>query len=84
MAMQDDIQSGMDVSYYGSLQFGTPLQDLTVSVDTGSADLWIPATCPSCSGAQFAPAASSSYRDKKKKVSLVYVRLSASFDVCVH
>lgn len=73
MPLKDDIAAGMDVSYYGSLFFGTPGQDLTVSVDTGSADLWIPATCPSCSGSQFAPAASQTFRGSKRKVSLVYV-----------
>ncbi|KAI0339816.1 acid protease [Trametopsis cervina] len=72
MPLKDDIAAGMDVSYYGSLFFGTPGQDLTVSVDTGSADLWIPATCPSCSGSQFAPAASQTFRGSKRKVSLVY------------
>ncbi|KAI0085144.1 aspartic peptidase domain-containing protein [Irpex rosettiformis] len=72
MSMKDDIEGGMDVSYYGPLQFGTPGQDLTVSVDTGSADLWIPTTCPSCSNAQFAPAGSSTFQNSKRKVSLVY------------
>lgn len=75
MALKDDIQGGMDVSYYGPLQFGTPGQELTVSIDTGSADLWIPTTCPSCSATQFTSATSSTFRDLKKKVSLVYVSL---------
>ncbi|KAI0766548.1 aspartic peptidase domain-containing protein [Irpex lacteus] len=72
MPLKDDIEGGMDVSYYGPVQFGTPGQELTVSVDTGSADLWIPTTCPSCSNAQFAPAASSTFQNSKRKVSLVY------------
>ena len=81
MPLKDFAEGGMDVSYYGSLLFGTPPQELTVSVDTGSADLWIPATCPSCSHYQFTPAASSTFHDRKKKVSLVYVRgsLTKSF-----
>ena len=73
MPMKDDIDSGLDVSYYGPLLFGTPSQELTVSVDTGSADLWIPAVCPSCSNTQFAPGASSTYHNSNKKISLVYV-----------
>ena len=76
MSMKDDIEGGMDVSYYGPLQFGTPGQELTVSVDTGSADLWIPTTCPSCSNGQFASAGSSTFQNSKRKVSLVYVRCS--------
>ncbi|KAI0690105.1 aspartic peptidase domain-containing protein [Cytidiella melzeri] len=72
MALKDDVQGGMDVSYYGPLQFGTPEQELTVSVDTGSADLWIPVNCPSCSNTQFAPAASSTFQNSKRKMSLVY------------
>lgn len=74
LGMKDYIESGMDVSYYGALQFGTPAQELTVSVDTGSADLWIPTNCPSCSNAQFTPGDSSTFHDSKKRVSLVYVR----------
>lgn len=73
MSMKDDIEGGMDVSYYGPLQFGTPGQELTVSVDTGSADLWMPVTCPSCSNPQFAASASSTFHNSRKKVSLVYV-----------
>lgn len=80
MPLKDDIEGGMDVSYYGPVQFGTPGQELTVSVDTGSADLWIPTTCPSCSNAQFAPAASSTFQNSKRKVSLVYVRILRVFD----
>lgn len=86
LGMKDDIESGMDVSYYGPLQFGTPAQELSVSVDTGSADLWIPANCPSCSNAQFAPGTSSTFHDLKKRASLVYVCVSncyAAFPVLV-
>lgn len=78
MSMKDDIEGGMDVSYYGPLQFGTPGQELTVSVDTGSADLWMPVTCPSCSNPQFAASASSTFHNSRKKVSLVYVRVFLS------
>jgi hypothetical protein len=73
MPLKDDVKGGMDISYYGPVQFGTPKQELTVSVDTGSADLWIPVNCPSCSNAQFSSAASSTFRNSKRKVSLVYV-----------
>lgn len=72
MHLKDDIKEGMDMAYYGPLQFGTPPQELTVSIDTGSADLWIPTACPSCSNAQFAPAASSTYTNTHKRVSVSY------------
>ena len=74
MPLKDDVEAGMDVSYYGPLRFGTPPQELTVSVDTGSADLWMPVRCPSCSGEQFDAASSSTYVDTRKRVSVSYVR----------
>lgn len=73
MPLRDDIEAGMDMSYYGPLRFGTPAQELTVSVDTGSADLWMPVTCPSCSNDQFDASSSSTYKNTGKRVSVTYV-----------
>lgn len=72
MPLTDDVADGMDVAYYGALKFGTPAQALTVSVDTGSADLWVPVACPGCSHEQFDAAASSTYRNSGRRVSVTY------------
>lgn len=44
MAMKDYMSGNLDIMYYGPVDFGTPAQRLTVDIDTGSADLWIPGT----------------------------------------
>ncbi|KAF9562791.1 acid protease [Agrocybe pediades] len=61
MPLTDVISGSLDLLYYGTLSVGTPPQDLTVDVDTGSADLWIPSDCSSCANKQFNKATSSSY-----------------------
>jgi hypothetical protein len=77
MPLKDDVEAGMDVSYYGPLSFGTPPQELTVSVDTGSADLWVPVACPSCSNEQFDATASSTFANTRRRVSVTYVCASS-------
>ena len=49
--MDNDDLSLLAYADYGSIALGDPGQDLTVCLDTGSADLWVPSTkCenPSC------------------------------------
>ncbi|KAH9485313.1 Pepsin A [Psilocybe cubensis] len=61
-----DMMSGptnLDTLYYGPLRFGTPPQELTVDVDTGSADLWVPSGCAACSNKQFNKQSSSTYSE---------------------
>ncbi|KAK0455067.1 aspartic peptidase domain-containing protein [Armillaria borealis] len=70
--LTDFVDGVIDVLYYSSINIGTPFQTLTVDIDTGSADLWFPAHCPSCIRDQFVPDESSSYINKKRKFSVVY------------
>ncbi len=71
--LTDFVDGVIDVLYYGSINIGTPFQTLTVDIDTGSADLWFPVHCPSCIRDQFVPDESSSYVNKRRKFSVVYV-----------
>jgi hypothetical protein len=75
MAMQDMVEGGLDILYYGPIQIGTPPQELTVDVDTGSADLWLPVNCATCSNKQFDEKASASFQDKGTKFEIAYVGL---------
>ena len=73
--LQDDISGAIDILYYGPASFGTPSQVLTVDVDTGSADLWVPSNCGACHGRQFSAARSSTFRSSNQVFSVAYVRL---------
>lgn len=74
MPLKDYVQSGgLDTTYYGPLQLGTPAQTLTFSIDTGSADLWIPSSCASCPGAQLDASASSTFHDTGRRATVAYV-----------
>ncbi|KAK0225834.1 aspartic peptidase domain-containing protein [Armillaria fumosa] len=70
--LTDFVEGAIDVLYYGSIDIGTPFQTLTVDIDTGSADLWVPVHCPSCVRDQFVPDRSSSYVNERRKFSVVY------------
>ncbi|EPT04503.1 hypothetical protein FOMPIDRAFT_1087777, partial [Fomitopsis schrenkii] len=72
MPLTDDIASGMDVLYYGSLAFGSNKQSLTVDIDTGSADLWVPVNCRSCGGDSFLAYNSTSYHTLGQRFSVSY------------
>ncbi|OCH88252.1 acid protease [Obba rivulosa] len=72
MSLNDFISGTLDVLYYGPLYFGSPAQELSVDIDTGSADLWVPVNCPGCNSPQFDPFKSSTYHDTGKRFSIAY------------
>ena len=78
MPLTGHFDRNLDLLYYGEVRVGTPAQSLTVQVDTGSADLWIPASCPKCTGKQFKPGQSRTYHSREGTFEEHYVRPSES------
>jgi hypothetical protein len=74
MPLTDHFDRNLDLLYYGEVRIGTPAQSLTVQVDTGSADLWVPAGCPKCTGTQFKPEHSRTYQSREGTFEEHYVR----------
>lgn len=77
VALTDWIVCNSDILYYGPMEFGTPQQILTVTIDTGSADLWVPGSgCADCSNKKFDEGASSTFKrvPRKNKFQVTYVR----------
>ncbi|KAI8089826.1 aspartic peptidase domain-containing protein [Halteromyces radiatus] len=61
--------------YLIQIGVGSPAQNFTVTLDTGSADLWIPSSsCPttSCPYSRFDPTASSTYKNLNTAFSIQY------------
>lgn len=76
MPLRDLISDSVDLLYYGPLSFGTPPQDITVDIDTGSADLWIPSGCPQCTNEQFQKDSSSTYSEVGSVFEMTYVGIN--------
>ena len=73
MPLTGHFDRNLDLLYYGEVKAGTPAQSLTVQVDTGSADLWVPADCPKCTGKQFKPGQSRTYQSREGTFEEYYV-----------
>ncbi|KAI8150369.1 aspartic peptidase domain-containing protein [Fennellomyces sp. T-0311] len=61
--------------YLVEVGVGSPAQNFTVTLDTGSADLWVPSTdCPTseCPYTRFDPAQSSTYNSTNEKFGIIY------------
>ncbi|KAH7910588.1 acid protease [Hygrophoropsis aurantiaca] len=70
--LTDYISGMLDLEYFGPLNLGTPKQQLTFDIDTGSADLWILVGCDTCNNRQFESTKSQTYRDTKQLFSVTY------------
>ncbi|KAJ7497233.1 aspartic peptidase domain-containing protein [Mycena latifolia] len=72
MPLNDYISGSLDLMYFGPVNFGTPPQKLTVDIDTGSGDLWIPVNCPGCVNRQFEDTKSSTCKNSDESFSVFY------------
>ncbi|KAJ6609854.1 aspartic peptidase domain-containing protein [Mycena sp. CBHHK59/15] len=72
LQLKDCMAGNLDMMYYGPVDFGTPSQKLTVDIDTGSADLWIPVNCSECANNQFKDVRSSTCTNSDVKFSVSY------------
>lgn len=72
MPLKDYISGNLDLMYFGPVNFGTPAQKLTVDIDTGSSDLWIPVNCPECVNKQFEDTKSSTCKNSDENFSVYY------------
>lgn len=73
LPLKDFISNRKDILYYGALNIGTPGQELTVDIDTGSADLWVASNCDQCKTKQFITEQSQTLEQEDEDFSVAYV-----------
>ncbi|KAG8952196.1 hypothetical protein FRC04_004903 [Tulasnella sp. 424] len=72
MPLTDNISGNLDVLYYGPIRMGSQNQRMTVDIDTGSADLWVPVGCENCPHPGYQADRSSTYRETGDDFSVQY------------
>jgi len=80
-----DLQDYMNTMYYGTIQMGTPAVDFLALFDTGSSNLWLPASnCTNCASTKtkYNPAASSTYKANGTSFEIRYGTGSMTGFVC--
>jgi len=80
-----DLQDYMNTMYYGTIQMGTPAVDFLALFDTGSSNLWLPASnCTNCASSKtkYNPAASSTYKPNGTSFEIQYGTGSMKGFVC--
>lgn len=69
------LQDYMNTMYYGSIQMGTPAVEYLALFDTGSSNLWLPASnCTNCASSKtkYNPASSSTYKPNGTSFEIQY------------
>jgi len=80
-----DLQDYMNTMYYGTIQMGTPAVDFLALFDTGSSNLWLPASnCTNCASSKtkYDPASSSTYKPNGTSFEIQYGTGSMKGFVC--
>ncbi|KAG8988579.1 hypothetical protein FRB90_002676 [Tulasnella sp. 427] len=72
MPLIDNISGNLDVLYYGPISMGSQNQRMTVDIDTGSGDLWVPVNCPDCPHPGYNADGSTTYKDTGEDFSVQY------------
>ncbi|GAA5952808.1 hypothetical protein JCM3765_002971 [Sporobolomyces pararoseus] len=78
IGLTDYFSGGTDSSYYGGIGIGTPAQSFNTIFDTGSADLWVPASSASTSHDTFNTADSSTVETSTAEWDIQYGTGSSS------
>ncbi|KAG8983794.1 hypothetical protein FRB90_005765, partial [Tulasnella sp. 427] len=72
MPLIDNISGNLDVLYYGPIGMGSQNQRMTVDIDTGSGDLWVPVNCPDCPHPGYNADGSTTYKETGEDFSVQY------------
>lgn len=76
--INDDSSGGLDLSYYGPVNMGTPSQTMELLFDTGSSDLWVNVGNSNCQTTPYNTGASSTYKNTGSSFAIQYGSGSSS------